>query len=149
MAVTSVRFDFTSAEPPVARKEVVTAIDEASAAWPELPIVLIGYSFGAGIAAAIADRRIAGWYLLAPPVAMLSGTPVGTDPRPKAIVVPEFDQFSPPAAIAQITSGWEMTTVTTLPDTDHFLGAVQPIVEGALRWIDGGARAGAASSGEA
>ena len=74
--------------------------------------------------------------LLAPPAAMLSDVPIGDDPRPKAIVVPELDQFSPPAAMAHAVAGWEATTVTTLANTDHFLGASQPIVDSALNWIE-------------
>jgi uncharacterized protein len=136
MAVTAIRFDFSSAEPAAAREEVVASMSEGSARWPELPVVLAGYSFGAGIAAGIADERIAGWYLLAPPAAMLSAAPIGDDRRPKAIAVPEFDQFSPPAAIVDAVTGWETTSVTTVPNADHFLGVVQPIVDSALQWID-------------
>jgi alpha/beta superfamily hydrolase len=136
IGVTAIRFDFASAEPSVARQEVMRSLDEGSGRWPHLPVVVAGYSFGAGIAAGIADERIVGWYLLAPPAAMLSDVPIGDDPRPKAIVVPELDQFSPPAAIADAVAGWQMTTVTTLANTDHFLGVFQPIVDGALHWIE-------------
>jgi alpha/beta superfamily hydrolase len=97
---------------------------------------LAGYSFGAGIASSIGDERIAGWYLLAPPSEMLSASNIGDDPRPKAIIVPEYDQFSPPATVAQVVAMWEKTTITTVPNADHFLGAVQPIVDSALRWIE-------------
>jgi hypothetical protein len=136
VAVTAIRFDFSSAEPSVAREEVAAAMDEGSTRWPQLPVVLAGYSFGAGIAAGVGDERIAGWYLLAPPVAMLAGSPIGPDPRPKGIVVPEFDQFSPPAAVERVVTGWERTTVTTVPNADHFLGAVAPFVDDAFDWID-------------
>jgi alpha/beta superfamily hydrolase len=136
IGVTAIRFDFASAEPSIARGEVMSALDEGSGRWPHLPIVVAGYSFGAGIAAGIADERIVGWYLLAPPAVMLSASPIGHDPRPKALVVPELDQFSPPDAIADAVAGWEMTTVTTLAKTDHFLGAFQPVVEGARNWIE-------------
>jgi alpha/beta superfamily hydrolase len=149
VAVTAIRFDFTSAEPAAAREEVMAALDEASLQWPELPVVLAGYSFGAGIAAELADLRIAAWYLLAPPAAMLSAAAVGGDRRPKAIVVPEFDQFSPPDAIAHTVAGWETTTVTTLPKADHFLGSVQRIVDDALRWIEAVSRSGSVSGPEA
>jgi uncharacterized protein len=135
VAVSAVRFDFSSAEPAAAREEVMAAIDAGAARWPQLPIVLAGYSFGAGIAAGLDDVRISGWYLLGPPAAMLSGATIGSDPRPKALAVPEHDQFSPPAAIADVVAGWATTTVTTVPDADHFLGPVQPIVDGALDWI--------------
>ena len=138
IGVTAIRFDFSSAETIPARAEVVASMDEGAAQWPRLPVILAGYSFGAGIAAGIGDERIAGWYLLAPPAAMLSASPIGDDPRPKEIVVPEHDQFSSPATVALILEGWEHTTVTTVPNADHFLGlgAVSPIVDSALRWID-------------
>jgi len=135
--VTAIRFDFSSAEPSAAHGEVLAAIDEGSARWPQRPIVLAGYSFGAGVAAGVGDERIVGWYLLAPQAPILSAAPLGPDPRPKGIAVPEFDQFSPPAAIREVVGGWENTTVTTVANADHFLGAVSPIVDGALRWIDG------------
>jgi alpha/beta superfamily hydrolase len=146
VAVTAIRFDFASAEPPAARQEVVAALDQASARWTELPVFLVGYSFGAGIAAEIADRRIAGWYLLAPPTAMLSGATIGGDPRPKAIVVPEHDQFSPPASIAHAVAEWAGTTVTTLPDADHFLGRTGAVEDDALHWIEGMTPGGSTSS---
>jgi alpha/beta superfamily hydrolase len=97
--------------------------------------VLAGYSFGAGIAGAIDDERIAGWYLLAPQSSALVDTTIGQDARPKALVVPERDQFSPPAVIAECVAEWVATTITVLPDTDHFLGTVDPIVAGALNWV--------------
>jgi alpha/beta superfamily hydrolase len=136
VAVGAVRFDFSSADLSVARGEASAAIDAGEARWPEVPALLVGYSFGAGVAAGVDDKRIAGWYLLAPPAEMLSHTTIGSDPRPKALVVPQNDQFSPPAAIAEVVVGWETTTVTTLPDNDHFLGAIQPIVDSALGWIE-------------
>ena len=136
IGVTAIRFDFSSAELSVATEEVVASLDEGSTRWPELPVFLVGYSFGAGVAAGVDDERIAGWYLLAAPVAMLAGSSIGPDPRPKRIVVPEFDQFSPPAEVEHLVTGWETTTVATVPNADHFLGAVAPFVEDALGWID-------------
>lgn len=136
VSVSAIRFDFSSAETIPAREEVVAAIDEGAAPRPQLPVILAGYSFGAGIAAGIGDERILGWYLLAPPSAMLSASHLGDDPRPKEIAVPEHDQFSPRATVAHVVEGWEHTTVTTVPQADHFLGAVPPIVDSALRWID-------------
>jgi len=137
IGVTAIRFDFSSAEPAVAREDVVASLDEGSTRWPQLPIVLAGYSFGAGIAADVGDERIAGWYLLAPPVAMLAGSTIGSDPRPKRIVVPELDQFSPPVAVDAVVTGWEMTTVATVPNADHFLGDAAPFVDDAFCWIMG------------
>jgi alpha/beta superfamily hydrolase len=113
----------------------MAAIDAATEQWPQLPVVLAGYSFGAGIAAGVDDERVRGWYLLAPPAAMLSTATIGSDPRPKALAVPEYDHFSPPEIIADVVAGWATTTVTTVPNTDHFLGVVRPMVDAALDWI--------------
>jgi alpha/beta superfamily hydrolase len=52
-----------------------------------------------------------------------------------AIVVPEHDQFSPPAAIAHTVAGWESTETSTVPGADHFVRNVQPIIDGAKDWI--------------
>jgi uncharacterized protein len=136
IGVNAIRFDFSSSELSTAREEVVAAVDEGAARWPQLPTILVGYSFGAGVAAGIVDQRIAGWFLLAPPSAMLLTSTIGGDPRPKAVLVPEQDQFYPPTEVARVVAGWQRTTVTTLPNTDHFLGAVQPIVDSALLWIE-------------
>lgn len=136
VGINAIRFDFSSAQLPSARGEAVAAINEGTAHWPQLPAVLAGYSFGAGVALSIDDEGIAGWYLLAPPAAMLSAAAIGNDARPKAVVVPEHDQFSPPAAVTAAVAGWEMTTVTTLPNADHFLGDVQPVVDNALHWME-------------
>jgi alpha/beta superfamily hydrolase len=133
--VAGLRFDFASADPSAASQQALAAVDTGTACWPGLPVVLAGYSFGAGIACGIDDERIAGWYLLAPQSSALDATGIGQDRRPKALVVPERDQFSPPAVIAGRVADWVATTVTVVPDADHFLGAVAPIVEGALNWV--------------
>jgi alpha/beta superfamily hydrolase len=134
--VGAARFDFGSADADTARAEVVEAIDEAERRAPDTPIVVAGYSFGAGVAAHVDDARIVGWFLLAPQVTALESASIGADPRPKAIVVPEHDQYSPPADVDRAVAGWTATTVTVLDDADHFLGVmVSEIVDRALEWI--------------
>ena len=135
VGVGAVRIDFASADQLAARTDVSAALDAGMTRWPKSPLVLVGYSFGAGIAASVSDDRISGWYLLAPPTDSLAGAPIGSDPRPKAIVVPEHDQFFPPEATARAVAGWASTTVTTAPNADHFLGHVDPIVYEAMAWI--------------
>lgn len=137
IGIAAVRFDFSSADPAVAAQEAVAAIDEGAARWQDRPAVLAGYSFGAGIASTVGDTRLTGWYLLAPPVMMLSQATIGKDPRPKMIAMPEHDQFSPLPAVKEAVSGWDATTVAVLTGTDHFLGPVEPIVDGALGWMGG------------
>jgi alpha/beta superfamily hydrolase len=133
--VTAVRFDFSSADIEVARHQAVEAIEVALAQGP-LPVVLIAYSFGAGVASGIDDDRVAGWFLLAPPASMLTAATIGSDPRPKEIVVPAQDQFSPPDVVREAVAGWKATTVDELPGSDHFLGgAVGSAVASALDWV--------------
>jgi alpha/beta superfamily hydrolase len=135
ISVNAIRFDFSSADDLKAHDEVVAAIDAAATRWPQLPAMLVGYSFGAAVAARVDDDRVLAWYLLAPPLVMLADAAIRDMPRPKALVVPEYDQFSPPGAVIEAVAGWQATTVTTVPSADHFLGFVDPVVEAALTWI--------------
>ena len=106
VSVSAVRFDFTTSSPAGACEQVITAIDQGAARWPGGPVILAGYSFGAGIAAMVDDWRIAGWYLLAAPAVMLEHSVVGDDRRPKTIRVPEHDQYSSPEAVERLTAEW-------------------------------------------
>jgi alpha/beta superfamily hydrolase len=132
--VGAVRFDFTSPDATAARDEALAAVGAASDRWPGRPVLLVGYSFGAGVAAGIADPAVAGWFLVAPQTAPLGASPLGADPRPTAIVVPDHDQFAPPDAVATATDGWTATTRQTVPG-DHFLAAsVGAVVDACLAW---------------
>lgn len=60
---------------------------------------------------------------------------IASDARPKLVLVPERDQFSPPARAREITTGWTSTTISVVPDADHFLaGSTAVVVEAALAW---------------
>ncbi len=134
--VAAARFDLSSADPESAVAETVAAIHAATERWPGLPVVLTGYSFGAGIAALVDDPRVAGWYLVAPQVALLSRATIGADPRPKAFAVPEHDQFSPPDAVQQTIGSWRETTSTTIAGADHFLwDSIPSVVDDVVTWV--------------
>jgi alpha/beta superfamily hydrolase len=133
--VTAVRFDFSSGDPTAARKETLEALEAASTFGSEIPVALVGYSFGAGVAASIDDSRVIGWFLLAPPAATLADAAIAADPRPKAIVVPELDQFAPRPLVERTISEWAAVSVTTAPGVDHFLGQVGPVVDQAFEWV--------------
>jgi len=133
--VTAVRFDFSSADVAEAAAEAIEALDQTTTR----PLVLIGYSFGADIAASISDPRLAGWLLVAPPLQMVPMADLGAarDPRPKRVLVPEHDQFSPPAKTRPAVDGWLATTIEVIPGADHFLsGATDMVVVQALGWLD-------------
>lgn len=91
-------------------------------AGPDVPVVLGGWSFGADTALAVADPAVAGWFAVAPPLGVVDvATMVGEDPRPKMLMVPEHDQFAPPAVVTERTAGWQNTQAIVVRDADHFL----------------------------
>jgi alpha/beta superfamily hydrolase len=135
--VSALRFDFSSSDVAVAAGEVVEVVGVASGSGASGPVVLVGYSFGADVATTVADERVAGWFLIAPPlvdpgvVRVIAG-----DPRPKAIAVPEHDQFSPPGRTRHLTESWTKTTVTDVPGADHFLaGRTGLVADQVVSWL--------------
>ena len=135
--VSAARFDFSSSDPVIAAREVSDALDAVRAQGGQGPLVVTGYSFGADIAATVDDGRVAGWVLVAPPLRAVAPAAmlIASDARPKLVLVPERDQFSPPARAREITTGWTSTTISVVPDADHFLaGSTAVVVEAALAW---------------
>jgi alpha/beta superfamily hydrolase len=105
------------------RQDVIGAIDRLRVATSAEPLVLAGWSFGADVSASVLDDRLAGWFLIAPPLRVLPADEfvVATDPRPKHLAVPEHDMFRPPDSARAATSHWTNTTVEVVAGADHFL----------------------------
>jgi alpha/beta superfamily hydrolase len=83
---------------------------------------VIGYSFGAAVALSVTQSRLDGWVAVAPPLAMMNGAPLAADDhRPKHLVVPRHDQYSPPAAIEPVVADWANTSLVVVESADHFL----------------------------
>lgn len=103
--------------------DVQTAIDRLATATPARPLVLAGWSFGADVSLTVLDERLAGWFLIAPPLRVLPDEAfvVGHDPRPKLLVVPEHDEFRPPEPAREATAGWTNTSIEVMAGADHFL----------------------------
>jgi alpha/beta superfamily hydrolase len=133
--ISTLRFDFSSSELPIAAAQTVEVLDHAAAR----PLALVGYSFGADVATDVDDERIAGWFLIAPPfVDARRPRPIATDPRPKALLLAEHDQFSPPGRSSHIAEKWVNTTVGVVPGADHFLmGHAGVVADEALQWLRG------------
>ena len=131
--VSAARFDFASADPVDAATDVVAVLDQTAFR----PVVLVGYSFGADVATTVTDERLAGWFLVAPPLRVGRGQmAVGADPRPKALAVPEHDQFTPPEVVRQAVAAWHNTTIGVVPGTDHFLyGGYAGVLDQILGWL--------------
>jgi alpha/beta superfamily hydrolase len=115
-----VRFDFASSDLGVATGQVLEHLEDGPA-W------LVGYSFGGGVASLVDDRRVLGWCLVTPALAMVDPV-IGADPRPKLVLAAEHDTFFPPAALHDATAGWAATTHETIAAADHFLRGHEPDV---------------------
>lgn len=110
------------------RLDVAAAVDTLGAVT-DAPLWVIGYSFGAAVALDVAHPRADGWIAIAPPLAAMPADRVAaTDHRPKHLLVPAHDQYSPPPAIADVVSTWPATTVEVIDGADHFLNGHLSVV---------------------
>lgn len=130
-AVAVVRFDFrgvgrsegTFDDGDGERLDVVAAIELIAPLAGDGPVLLAGYSFGALVALNVTDPRLSGWLAVAPPLTFAPGDPLAApDHRPKLLLVPDHDQFAPPAVVAERVAAWRATTLDTVTMADHFLG---------------------------
>jgi len=128
----AIRHDFRDgpADTIAERGDVAAAVSWLRAGRPDLPVVAIGYSFGALVAlgAALAAPagpdgaadRIDAVVAIAPPLAPdhvdLGG---GGRLSPVHLVVPRHDQFCPPESLARLDLG--ATTTDIVEGADHFL----------------------------
>lgn len=141
-AVKPHRFDFSSVEESAARAETVAQIEACDG-----PVLLIGYSFGAGVAATIIHPAVAGWALIAPalvapqfispasPFRPPAHPPVGTDPRPKLVLVAGRDAWFGADVIDPLVAGWAACERQTVPSADHFFAATtDDVVDRAVNW---------------
>jgi uncharacterized protein len=126
----TVRFDFrgvrrsegTHDQGASERLDVSAALHEAAPYAGDGPLVLVGYSFGGIVALGVTDSRIDGWVLIAPPItAATLDRPVANDHRPKLVIGPAHDQFTPVDQWHTATADWRNTSVETVPMADHFL----------------------------
>lgn len=103
--------------------DLVAALDALEAIDAPAPFVVAGWSFGGDVSLSVVDERIDGWTPIAPPLRVLPPEALlaARDPRPKHLIVPEHDQFRPPADARAATAGWSNTTIQTVAGADHFL----------------------------
>jgi alpha/beta superfamily hydrolase len=128
------RFDLSSSDPKEAHADTLLAIDMVGG----VQVAMVGYSFGADVALGVVDERIVGWFGVAPPLHFGGFEAIAADPRPKVLLVPEFDQFSPPARVRELTSGWSNASVMSLSDADHFLnGHSRAVADAVSGWVAG------------
>ena len=141
-AVAPHRFDFSSVEEHAAQADTVAQIEACDG-----PVLLIGYSFGAAVAAAITHPAVVGWALIAPalvvPQFVSPASPlrppaqprVATDPRPKLVVIAERDAWFGADVIDPLVAGWVACERQTMPSADHFFAATtEDVADRAVTW---------------
>ena len=141
-AVVPHRFDFSSVEEAAAQADAVAQIEACDG-----PVLLIGYSFGAEVAAAITHPAVVGWALIAPalvvpqfvspasPLRPPAQPPVAADHRPKLVVIAERDAWFGADVIDPLVSGWVACEQQTVPSADHFFAATtNDVADRAVTW---------------
>ncbi|HEX9042915.1 MAG TPA: alpha/beta fold hydrolase [Trebonia sp.] len=141
-AVVPHRFDFSCAQESVAEAETVAQIEACAG-----PVLLIGYSFGAAVAAAVTHPAVTGWALIAPalvvPQFVSPASPfrppaqpaVATDPRPKLVVTAERDAWFGADVIDPLVAEWTACEQQTVPSADHFFAATtSDVADRAVAW---------------
>ncbi len=125
------RFDHGRGE----RLDVEAALMALAERHPGIPIWLAGWSFGADVSLAVDGPAVAGWFAVAPPLALVGPEEMvaGRDDRPTLLVCPEHDQFRTPEAATAVTADWAATEVMTVPMADHFLLTGLDVVVDAAR----------------
>ena len=115
----AIRFDFRADHGggTTETHDVVAALDELARHVPG-PLAVVGYSFGAAVAIATPDVRIAALVAIAPPLAMMSAA---TSHAPTLVLAPRHDQFTDVETVLEAVDDWPDATVEVVESADHFL----------------------------
>lgn len=129
--VATIRFDFrragTDTDGTAEVADLRAAVTELRRRRPGLPVILVGYSFGAVVCLHAAasptsalgpDVELRGVVAIAPPLTMAAGVEPSV---PTLLLVPEHDQFCPPAPAAEHSDRWPDRTLLPVAMADHFL----------------------------
>ena len=104
------------------RLDVDAAVAAAGEWWPDSPLLLAGYSFGADVALTVASPQVSGWLAVAPPLRVVDRSEMTalTDLRPKTMITGTDDQFNRFADLATAVADVPSTTVKAAEGADHF-----------------------------
>jgi uncharacterized protein len=122
------------------RLDVVAALDTLVASGSaSVPLGLIGWSFGADMALATHDARVAGWMGIALPMRFVSDADrdaVAHDPRPKLLALAQHDEFRDAEWVMDATRGWTNTRVEVVAGASHFfVGRTDRLIDLATEFV--------------
>jgi len=100
--------------------DVIAGISAMAEAASSVPIAVVGWSFGADMALAVVDPRLAGWVAIAPPLRFGTTFAAADDARPKHLILAEHDDFRAPTEVREAVARWTATTVAIVPGASHF-----------------------------
>jgi alpha/beta superfamily hydrolase len=133
--VAALRLDLRDPSVEASAEALAREVTSLSAATQAARTLLVGYSWGAAVAAGADPDGLAARVLVAPPVAHVD-LPARSEPA--LVLVPAHDQYGPPSAVESAVEGWAEATVEVVEGCDHFLvGAVSRISERAVGWLVG------------
>jgi len=116
------------------RLDAVAGLDVLAAHVPEVPLAVVGYSFGAAVGLGVEHASVRARVAIAPPLAVMDVQPASA--LPTLVLVPALDQFSPPSAVEPIVADWPDTTVEVVDGADHLLvGRAGTAADRATAWL--------------
>lgn len=143
------RFDFrgagrsggTFADGVGERLDVAATLDALDAAVTAergvgLPVVAVGWSFGADLALTTDDPRLAARVLVAPPLRWVDRSDRTDDDRPTLVVVGTADDLVGAAGLVARARSWTGTEVVAVPGADHFFADPAPVVAAVTAFLD-------------
>lgn len=120
------------------RGDVKAAIDWLEAHYPELPLIVGGFSFGSmvGLSWGAEDERVSGLMGLGLPVEIerYAFEYLADVDKPVLVVQGENDQFGSAAQVAEVVRGMgSHVTLVRIPGADHFFTDRLPELRAAIR----------------
>ena len=103
----------------------------------DIPLVMIGFSFGADIALSCTLSAIDAHCAIASPLRFGKPESLELDGRPKQIVLAAHDEFRDPAWVAERMASWSNLKVDSVAGANHFFVArTEPLIAIVAAFID-------------